>query len=41
MRFVKASRKNIGLPLVMSAALLRECLGNDCLLGDEYDVSKG
>lgn len=41
MRVVNASRKNIGLPLVINAARLKEWRGNACLSGDAYDVSSG
>lgn len=41
MRFVNASRKNIGLPLVISAARLRECRGYACLSGEAYEVNNG
>lgn len=41
MSVVKASRKNIGLPLVSNAALLKECRGNACLSGVSYDANSG
>lgn len=41
MRVVNASRKNIGLPLVINAARLKEWRGNACLSGVAYDVSSG
>lgn len=40
-RFVKASIKNIGVPLVIRAARLDECCGYACLSGVEYDVKTG
>jgi hypothetical protein len=41
MRVVNASRKKIGLPLVMSAAWLKEWRGYACLYGVEYDDNTG
>lgn len=41
MSIVKASRKKIGLPLVSSAARLREWRGNACFSGDSYDTNEG
>lgn len=40
-RVVNASRKNIGLPLVIRAARLKEWRGYACLSGVEYDISTG
>jgi hypothetical protein len=41
MRVVNASRKKIGLPLVMSAARLKEWRGYACLSGVEYEDNTG
>lgn len=41
MRVVKASRKNIGLPLVINAARHRECRGYACVSAVEYDINTG
>lgn len=41
MSVVKASRKNMGLPLVSSAARLREWRGYACLSGVSYDDNNG
>ncbi len=41
MRHVNASRKKMGLPLVMRAAWLRECCGYACLSGVAYDDKTG
>lgn len=41
MRVVKASRRNIGLPLVISAARLKEWRGYACLSGVSYDDNNG
>jgi hypothetical protein len=38
---VNASRRNIGLSLIVRAARLKVCLGNACLLGEEYEVKTG
>jgi len=41
MRVVNASRKKIGLPLVMSVARRKEWRGYACLSGVEYDDNIG
>jgi hypothetical protein len=38
---VKASRRNIGLSLIIRAARLKVCRGNACLSGEEYDIKTG
>lgn len=41
MRFVNASRRNIGLPLVIRAARLKEWRGYASLSGEAYEVNTG